>query len=166
MEFHDGNRTDLTITDWTNVTTAPIQGFSCEAFKPPLLHKFSYEQFTNYIKVTAIIYKLLPFIGGLSVVFNIFNVIIWTRRNNRKFSISYYLIALAISDVGLGYTFLIKGLDNYYLYSIKSYRKLAHIFILLNNIYLPYVFGMSNFWITMALTIERAICIALPTKAR
>ena len=108
----------------------------------------------------------MPVIGALSIIFNVFNVIVWARKRNRSFSISYYLIALAISDIGLGYTYLVKGLDYYYLLSIESYRKIAKTFSILNIVYLPYVFGMSNFWLTVALAVERAVSVAMPTKAR
>ena len=139
--------------------------FNCETFKPPI-YKMSQSQYLFYIKFTIVTYKIMPVIGALSIIFNTFNVIVWSRKRNGRLSISYYLIALAISDIGLGYTYFIKGLDYYYLLSNKSYRNIAKTFALLNNVYLPYVFGMSNFWLTVALAVERAVSVAMPTKAR
>ena len=137
----------------------------CETFQPSI-YKMSQSQYLFYVQFTIVTYKIMPVIGALSIIFNLFNVIVWSRKRNRRLSISYYLIALAISDIGLGYTYFIKGLDYYYLLSNQSYRKIAKTFALFNNVYLPYVFGMSNFWITVALAVERAISVAMPTKAR
>ena len=148
-----------------NNSSSMASTFNCETFKPSI-YKMSQSQYLFYVKFTILSYKIMPVIGALSIIFNVFNVIVWARKRNRRFSISYYLIALAISDIGLGYTYLIKGLDYYYLLSIESYRKITKTFSILNIVYLPYVFGMSNFWLTVALAVERAVSVAMPTKAR
>ena len=159
----EASSSNLTINSIKNV---PAIYFSCDTFIPPGFFKMSQSDFQTYIKLVKETNKTLPFWGIISITFNVFNVIVWTRKQNRKISVSYFLAALAASDIGLGYTYFIKGLDSYFLINIKAYRDLADIFIKLNAIYFPFVFSMSNFWITASLFTERAICVALPTRAR
>ena len=154
---------NMTMELVTQNSTLP--SFNCDSFKPSIYRKMTQSKFEYYYSFSRVVYAMLPFVGLLSLIFNIFNVIIWTRHQNKKLSISYYLIALAISDIGLGYTYVTKGMDLGFI-KIEKYRKIIPVSVPINNVYLPYVFGMINFWITMALTIERAICVAFPTRAR
>ena len=167
MDLDNMNSTDKMLVNLTdNIPIIPAFIFSCENLKPPGSFKMSQSQFQTYLKFGRSTNKALPILGTFSIIFNVFNVIVWTSKQNRNISIAYFLAALAVSDIGLGYTYLIKGLDFNYLVNIKAYRDLANTFTKLNAIYLPYVFEMSNFWITASLATERAICVALPTKAR
>ena len=84
-----------------NNSSSMASTFNCETFKPSI-YKMSQSQYLFYVKFTILSYKIVPVIGALSIIFNVFNVIVWARKRNRRFSISYYLIALAISDIGLG----------------------------------------------------------------
>ena len=167
MDLDNINSTDKVLSNLTdNIPIIPATFFSCETFQLPGTFKMSQSQFQTYLKYTKETNKILPILGLISIIFNVFNVIVWTRKQNRNISVSHFLAALAVSDIGLGYTYCIKGLDFNYLIHIKAYRDLANTFTKLNAIYFPFVFGMSNFWITASLATERAICVALPTKAR
>ena len=164
LDFNSTDEVPSNLTD--SIRRIPAMFFSCETFKPPGFFKMSQSEFQTYIEIIKATNKTMPFWGIISIIFNVFNVIVWTRKQNKKISVSYFLAALAVSDIGLGYTYFIKGLDSFNLINIKAYRDLANIFIKHNTIYLPFVFTMSNFWITASLATERAICVALPTRAR
>ena len=144
----------------------PKEQERCKNITVPKAYKMTLDEFTYYSKMESRNKYIWPLIGLIGLTLNSINIKIWMNRENRKTSVSYYLTAMAVSDIIFGAHLLLRGCEHaFYLYQYPVYRKIFQVNGSVDH-YLYWVGIMATMWLTAAVTIERAICVALPTKAR
>ncbi len=165
---NDSTSAAITFEEGSAVSNKPLPegNENCAIISVPKAYKMTLDEFRYYSKMESRNKYIWPLIGLIGLILNSINIRIWMNRENRRTSVSYYLTAMAVSDIIFGSHLLLRGCEHaFYLYQYPVYRQ---IFQVNGNVdhYLYWVGIMATMWLTAAVTIERAICVALPTKAR
>ncbi len=118
--------------------------------------------------VSGIRYACIP-VWTILLFFGLFGnaltVFVLRAKRLKQTSTSFYLTFLAITDVLYLLTSLVASIANFIFFFPSEVRQISHTFCVLTP-FLHYTLAYISVWLLVAVTVERAIWVVLPFKAR
>ena len=115
---------------------------------------------SNCDQVNLIIGYLQFFIGIIGVTGNVLAIIIFSRPSLRRFSYSFYCLAMAISDIG----FLLHTFKEWAVTTFKAdFATIGKHFCAL-SMFVPFYFGGVSTFLLTIISIDRMLTIVYPNR--